>query len=64
LSVAEIAKILTALRRHNGKSASQAPQPQAAAETHGETDAGCLRSRKKLWVDGEGWIIRRVTTCY
>lgn len=25
--------------------------------------AGCLRSRKKLWVDGDGWIVRRVTVC-
>ena len=24
---------------------------------------GCLRSRKKLFVEGEGWIVRRVTTC-
>jgi hypothetical protein len=25
--------------------------------------ADCLRSRKKLFVEGEGWIVRRVTTC-
>lgn len=24
----------------------------------------CDRSRKRLWVEGEGWIVRRVTTCY
>ena len=26
-------------------------------------DAQCSTSRKKLFVDGEGWIVRRVTTC-
>ncbi|HEU6441289.1 MAG TPA: hypothetical protein VFF38_02920 [Microvirga sp.] len=33
-----------------------------------ETDAvdtsTCDRSRKRLFVEGEGWIVRRVTTCY
>ncbi|MEZ0171465.1 hypothetical protein [Microvirga sp. TS319] len=24
----------------------------------------CDRSRKRLFVKGEGWIVRRVTTCY
>lgn len=28
-----------------------------------EDDASCLTARKKLWVEGEGWIVRRVTTC-
>jgi hypothetical protein len=28
-----------------------------------EDDAGCYRTRRKLWVDGEGWIVRRVTLC-
>lgn len=23
----------------------------------------CTKSRKRLFVDGEGWIVRRVTTC-
>jgi P pilus assembly chaperone PapD len=28
-----------------------------------DDNASCTRSRKRLWVDGEGWIVRRVTTC-
>ncbi|WP_230532436.1 hypothetical protein [Microvirga roseola] len=24
----------------------------------------CNQSRKRLFVEGEGWIVRRVTTCY
>ena len=23
----------------------------------------CIRTRKKLWVEGEGWIVRRVNMC-
>ncbi|WP_244622903.1 hypothetical protein [Microvirga brassicacearum] len=37
-------------------------------ETHPamEIDDGknCGQSRKRLFVEGEGWIVRRVTTCY
>jgi hypothetical protein len=31
-----------------------------------EIDDGknCGQSRKRLFVEGEGWIVRRVTTCY
>lgn len=28
------------------------------------SDAYCDISRKRLFVEGEGWIVRRVTTCY
>jgi hypothetical protein len=28
------------------------------------TEPGCLRPRKRLWVEGEGWVVRRVTVCY
>ena len=27
-------------------------------------NAHCNISRKRLFVEGEGWIVRRVTTCY
>jgi hypothetical protein len=40
------------------------PQPKAAYSQAGPDDAaGCFSARKKLFVDGEGWIVRRVTTC-
>ena len=29
-----------------------------------EDRPNCNRSRKKLWVEDEGWIVRQVTTCY
>lgn len=35
-----------------------------AAMTEGDDDlTNCSRTRRRLWVDGEGWIVRRVTTC-
>lgn len=38
---------------------------ESAADAKGASDEepGCLRARKRLWVEGEGWIVRRVTTC-
>ncbi|KAA2235678.1 hypothetical protein F0L46_19165 [Salinarimonas soli] len=37
----------------------------AATETRAaaEDDAACTKVRKRLWVDGEGWIVRRVSIC-
>jgi len=32
--------------------------------TNGAGDPYCNVSRKRLFVEGEGWIVRRVTTCY
>jgi len=40
------------------------PITAVAAMTEGDDDlTNCSRSRRRLWVDGEGWIVRRVTTC-
>jgi hypothetical protein len=42
----------------------------AAVDTTGsvakpaEEEPGCQKARRKLWVEGEGWIVRRVTTCH
>lgn len=36
--------------------------PVAAVER--EDDAGsCSRARRRLWIEGEGWVVRRITTC-
>jgi hypothetical protein len=35
----------------------------AFAKATPEDDGACLTARKKLWVEGEGWIVRRITTC-
>lgn len=46
------------------KAAPQVDPVKRVAETDAEDDGGfCTRARKRLWVDGEGWVVRRVTTC-
>jgi hypothetical protein len=45
---------------------AEAEEPATTASAKAATeedDAGCYRARRKLWVDGEGWIVRRVTLC-
>ena len=44
--------------------ASQDPETTSSIEIGRTEDVACDRSRKRLWVEGEGWIVRRVTTCY
>ena len=30
----------------------------------GEEDQTCSRPRRRLWVEGEGWVVRRVSACH
>jgi hypothetical protein len=30
----------------------------------GEEEPGCNRPRRRLWVEGEGWVVRRVSACH
>ncbi|MBZ6075515.1 hypothetical protein [Microvirga puerhi] len=42
-----------------------ARDPEATSSIRMDDDKpNCNRSRKKLWVEDEGWIVRQVTTCY
>jgi hypothetical protein len=43
--------------------AKRDPQYTSATGSGTATDEGCLRQRKRLWVEGEGWLVRRVTVC-
>lgn len=44
--------------------AEAAAPVRPVAATEGEDESGtCSRIRRRLWVEGEGWIVRRVTTC-
>ena len=36
----------------------------SSIETRSPDNGTCSISRKRLFVEGEGWIVRRVTTCY
>ena len=37
--------------------------PHYTSATGTATDEGCLRQRKRLWIEGEGWMVRKVTVC-
>lgn len=40
-------------------------EPQVTSSTGGlSLPSNCQQSRKRLFVEGEGWLVRRVTTCY
>lgn len=37
---------------------------QTATTSESEEDsANCNKQRRRLWIEGEGWIVRRVTIC-
>jgi hypothetical protein len=38
-------------------------EPAATGAVGKDGEESCFTARRKLWVDGEGWIVRRVTTC-
>jgi hypothetical protein len=44
--------------------AAKDPETTSSIRTDMNEGLNCDRSRKRLWVEGEGWIVRRVTTCY
>lgn len=39
------------------------PETTGSIETS-DDGLSCSQSRKRLFVEGEGWIVRKVTTCY
>ena len=45
------------------KVAEAAPQIHSAAAVERDEDAACSRARRRLWIQGEGWVVRRITTC-
>ncbi|CAO4181860.1 hypothetical protein [Methylorubrum aminovorans] len=42
--------------------ATQVSQTSVAADSE-EDSANCNKQRRRLWIEGEGWIVRRVTIC-
>jgi len=41
-----------------------AKDPETTSSVQSSGEANCARTRQRLFVEGEGWIVRRVTTCY
>jgi hypothetical protein len=46
------------------RASTKEPETTSSVGTPAEGERECLRSRKRLWVEGEGWVVRRVTTCF
>ena len=42
---------------------SQQVSQTATASDSEEDSANCNKQRRRLWIEGEGWIVRRVTIC-
>lgn len=42
---------------------ADASQIRAVTESEEDEAANCSKSRKRLWIEGEGWIVRKVTIC-
>ena len=34
------------------------------SKASGEDEPACSRPRRRLWVEGEGWVVRRVSACH
>ena len=45
------------------KVADAGPQVHSAISVDRDDEASCSRSRRRLWIEGEGWVVRRITTC-
>ncbi|MCJ2062037.1 hypothetical protein MKK63_04885 [Methylobacterium sp. J-088] len=45
------------------KVADAGPQVHAIAGADRDDEASCSRTRRRLWIEGEGWVVRRITTC-
>ncbi|MEE7504208.1 hypothetical protein ACLBXO_27430 [Methylobacterium sp. C33D] len=44
------------------KVAEAAPQVHPVSVER-DDDVTCSRARRRLWIEGEGWVVRRITTC-
>ena len=57
------AEIEAARLADKGSYASTGSVAKDAAKEQAAPEEACFQTRKKLWVEGEGWIVRRVATC-
>jgi hypothetical protein len=61
---APTAEAVSSTRDKVSAAAAKAPETTGSVQPAANGDVACARSRKRLFVEGEGWIVRRVTTCY
>jgi len=52
-----------AVRSRSRSPSEMNPGRTGATLVAASSDPSCSRARRKLWVEGEGWIVRRVAVC-
>ena len=63
------AGLASAEARTTRTATAEVPAAEAASEirpvsvTTPEPVPACGRSRRRLWIEGEGWVVRKVPTC-
>lgn len=64
LTLATAASAAPAVSRDSAKMAEAGPaHTTVVSASEDDASTACSKSRKRLWVEGEGWIVRKVTTC-
>ncbi|GJD36965.1 hypothetical protein [Methylobacterium aerolatum] len=61
LATAEARTTRTATAEPQAAEATSAVRPVSV--TTPEPGPACGRSRRRLWIEGEGWVVRKVPTC-
>ncbi|UMY18748.1 hypothetical protein MMB17_05345 [Methylobacterium organophilum] len=49
--------------RSPSKVAEASPVKPVSVGEAEEEATNCMKPRKRLWIEGEGWVVRRVTIC-
>ena len=61
----ERARPAASLKAAKSKLADAEPVTTGSIATPaGDAQPACDRVRRRLWVEGEGWVVRRVSACY
>ncbi len=63
-TLAASAQVATAPVTPRPTAADISPSRRTVRVATASSDATCQKTRRKFWVEGEGWIVRRVATCH
>jgi hypothetical protein len=52
------------IKMASSKLAQAEPATTSSIKTVSDEQPACDRPRRRLWVEGEGWVVRRVSACH
>ena len=58
------ARSATEINSASDKLAQAEPAPTSSYAKATAEQPACDRPRRRLWVEGEGWVVRRVSACH